>query len=130
MSHPDDNPSRHPQELHVERLRFLGEQDGPAERRLKETLTAFFKRDRSVDAAYLARIDFGNETPASVALCLRTRFGPDKGMVEKLGKFFADNFAVQEHMDIVFLHDRQECVLARMCNPFFVSPSPKGGLGV
>jgi len=107
------------EEVRVSEIRFLGEQDGPPERLLKERLADFFRRDRSVSRAYLARVDFGEGKDASVVLGLRTQFGPDKGMVEKVGTIFADVFNSKEHLDIMFLTDSQEAQLARACKPFF-----------
>jgi len=57
----------------------------------------------------------GKEGDASVVLGLRTQFGPDKGMVEKIGAIFASVFNPKEHMDIMFLTDSQEVQLAKAC---------------
>ena len=100
-------------------IRFLGAQDGIPERHLKERLADFFTRDKSVSRAYLARVDFGEGKVASVVLGLRTQFGPDKGMVEKVGAIFAQVFIVKEHLDILFLTDSQEARLSEVCPPFF-----------
>ncbi len=114
------NPSRKKsEEVRVREIRFLGEQDGPPERILKDRLADFFRRDRSVSRAYLARVDFGEGKDASVGLGLRTQFGPDKGMVEKVGTIFADVFNAREHLDIIFLTDNQEAELTKACQPFF-----------
>ncbi len=43
------------------RVQFLGEQDGPTEQLLKDRLSEFFKRDRSVLVAYLARVEVGGQ---------------------------------------------------------------------
>ena len=107
------------EEVRVPEIRFLGEQDGPPERLLKERLADFFRRDRSVSRAYLARVDFGEGKNASVVLGLRTQFGPGKGMVEKVGTIFADVFNSKEHLDIMFLTDGQEAQLTKACKPFF-----------
>ena len=107
------------EEVRVREVRFLGEQDGPSERLLKEKLADFIRRDRSITRAYLARGDFGKGRDASVVLGLRTQFGPDKGMVEKIGAIFASVFNPKEHMDIMFLTDSQEVQLAKACKPFF-----------
>jgi len=108
-----------PQKIYARSFRFLGEQDGPPERILKAKLIEFFKRDQSVRAAYLARTDFGEGSAAGVALCLRTQFGADKGMVDKIGAIFATVFNARMHLDIVFLIDDQEEALKRLCQPFF-----------
>jgi hypothetical protein len=114
------NPSRKKsEEVHVREIRFLDEQDGPPERLLKDRLADFFRRDRSVSRAYLARVDFGEGKNASVVLGLRTQFGPDKGIVEKVGTIFGDVFNAKEHLDIMFLTDSQEAELMRACRPFF-----------
>ena len=114
------NPSRKKsEEVRVREIRFLGEQNGPPEQLLKDRLADFFRRDRSVSRAYLARVDFGEGKEASVVLAARTQFGPDKGMVEKVGTIFADVFNAKEHLDIMFLTDSQEAELTKTCKPFF-----------
>jgi len=57
---------QHPQEIRVPQVQFLSEQDGPAEQLLKVRLAEFFQKDRSVHAAYLARVDIGGQTKHSV----------------------------------------------------------------
>lgn len=109
----------HPQTIHVPQLRFIGEQDGPSERELKERLTDFFQHDQSVRAAYLARASYGESSQVSVALCLRTQFGADPGMAEKIGRIFASMFGGQQRLDIIFPTTEQETALAKVCAPFF-----------
>ncbi len=112
-------PPTHPQTIRVPIIEFLGEQDGPSEKFLKERLSAFFGRDRSVRAAYLARVDIGGHT--TVALCLKTQFGPDHGLAEKIGTIFKTIFDAQTHMDIMFPDAEQEADLVKVCKPFFMS---------
>lgn len=110
---------RKPQEIRVLEIRFLGEQDGPPEQLLKNRLADFFRRDRSVSRAYLAQVDFGEGKDTSVVLGLRTKFGSDKDIIEKVGTIFADVFDGKEHLDIMFLNDGQETQLSKACSPFF-----------
>jgi uncharacterized membrane protein len=110
---------KHPLEIRVPRVQFLGEQDGPTEQLLKDRLSEFFKRDRSVLMAYLVRVDFGGQT--SVALCLKTQFGPDRGLAEKIGAIFKTIFNAQVHLDIMFPTASQEAELCKVCRPFFPS---------
>ena len=108
---------QHPQELRVPTLEFIGEQDGPSERLLKDQLRRFFERDKSVHRAYLAKVRIG---PADgVALCIRSEFGADRGMAEKIGTLFRGIFKFPEHLDIMFLRDAQEKELQQVCKPFF-----------
>ena len=104
--------------MRVPKIAFLGEQDGPTEQQLKDRLCEFFKRDRSVHAAYLARVDVGGQT--SVALCLKTQFGPDRGLAEKIGAIFKTIFNAQVHLDIMFPSATQEAELTKVCKPFFL----------
>jgi hypothetical protein len=46
-------------EISVPSLQFVGEQDGPAERLLKDRLTTLFCQDKTVRTAYLAKVDNG-----------------------------------------------------------------------
>ena len=122
MSPVKPSPRNHPQEMRVSEVQFFGEQDGAPERLLKGRLTEFFQRDRSVDRAYLAGTRL--EGQASVALCIKTQFGADRGLAEKIGAIFGMIFNAHEHLDIIFLSEQQECQLKRVCSTFFDS---KGG---
>jgi hypothetical protein len=67
----------------------------------------------------LARVDIGGQT--SVALCLKTQFGPDRGLAEKIGSIFKMIFNAEVHLDIMFPSAAQEAELVKVCKPFFVS---------
>ena len=60
-----------PAELGTDGLRFLGEQDGPLERILKERLVEMFRGEAAVSRAYLARADLGDGSGIHVVLGLR-----------------------------------------------------------
>jgi len=105
-------------------MRFLGEQDGPTERLLKDRLVRLFHDGSSVDRAYLARVDSGSETSVNVVLGLRTPHGVDKSLVEQVGSIFALIFSGSEHLDIVFLMAPQEAELSKVCNAFFEEDMP------
>lgn len=111
------SPPKHPVEVRVPKVEFTGEQEGPPEQLLKSRLTEFFQRDKSVLKAYLAKISIGKET--EVALCLKSQFGPDRGLAEKVGRVFQTIFNAKEHLDIIFLDSNQEEEVARVCKPFF-----------
>lgn len=107
------------EQIYAPKLYFVSEQDGPPERELKGRLAELFQRDQSIKTAYLARLRYGDQSPVTVALCVRAQFGFDHGVAEKAGRIFASMFGGHEHMDIVFLKDKQECELAKVCSPFF-----------
>ena len=108
-----------PKEIKVPELQFLGEQDGIPERELKVKLVDFFNRDRSVEVAFLAVVDYGANLGGSIALCLQSRFCPDRGLAEKIGMIFAAMFGNHEHLDIVFLSAEQVIALEKVCRSFF-----------
>ncbi len=114
----------HPEKVNVPQVRFICEQDGPPERELKIRLVDFFQRDRSVKMAYLARVTYGDASRLGVALCLRTQFGADPGMAEKIGRIFASMFGRSQHLDIVFITPEQEASLVGVCRPFFTAEAP------
>jgi hypothetical protein len=119
MSRVKPSAPNHPQEMRVSQVQFLGEQDGAPERLLKGRLIEFFERDKSVHRAYLARMSL--EEQASVALCVKTQFGADRGLAEKIGAIFGRIFNSLEHLDIIFLSEQQESQLKRVCSTFFDS---------
>jgi hypothetical protein len=59
------------------------------------------------------------ENQSGVALCLKTQFGPDRGLAEKIRAVFKTIFNAHEHLDIMFLSSRQEAEVALVCKPFF-----------
>jgi hypothetical protein len=137
---PSEASPRKVEQLRVPKVRFVGEQDGPPERLLKDRLTHLFRHDKTVSTAYLARVDYGDGN-IGVALGLRTasRVGPWRGWsgivgailgsrtksdltaqtARDVGKVFAAIFAGKEHLDILFLSDEQEAQLTQVCGAFF-----------
>jgi hypothetical protein len=109
------------EELGVGKVRFLGEQDGPAEKFLKDQLIALFGGTASVMRAYLARVNLGGGTGVSVILGLRTQHGADKALAERVGSIFGSVFSATEYLDIVFLTGEQETELAKVCKAFFTT---------
>lgn len=100
----------------AERIRFVGEQDGPSEQGLKLVLADMFARTR-VQRAYLARVDYGDPGAYEVALCLRG--AEDPGLLEGISRQFASLFGSEVHMDILFLDDELEAELRTVCSPFY-----------
>lgn len=100
-------------------LRFLGEQDGPAERELKVLLTALFQRERSVQMAYLIRADCGTGTRRRPVLGVKANLLFRAELVQTIGQIFASVFIDQEHLDIVLVHGKLEEQVSTICAPFF-----------
>lgn len=105
------------QELQVLEIEFVGEQDGPPERLLKERLSELFVVDRQLERAYLARVRYAGES--GVALCLRNADEQNPKLAEAVGAIFGSIFGVHEHLDIVFVSEGQESGLRSVCRPFY-----------
>src|SRR4030095_1933756 len=105
--------------MQVAEVRFLGEQDGVPERKLKDGLTEIFREDKNVVSAYLSRVAYAGSSP-SVALCLRVqRGGKEDRLVHDVGKMFGNMFGRHEHLDIIFVSEAQESELAAVTPAFF-----------
>lgn len=112
-------PSRPPDEFRAQSIEFLGEQDGAPERELKGRLTRVFEHRADVSRAYLARVQYGSTVDCSVVLALAADARQAKDLVGEVGGVFAATFNSSEHLDIVFLSEEQEVLLAQVCDPFF-----------
>ncbi len=118
------SPSRNPEEISVPSVRFLAEQDGAPEQLLKRQLTELFRRHDHIQRAYLAQVNAGDQV--SIALCLKHLIGPDRDLVQQVGRIFSAVFNAREHLDIIFLNDEQESAIVKVCAAFFgESPSTR-----
>ena len=106
--------------LSTEDITFLGEQDGPAERRLKEALAVLLRLDATVTRAYLARVIYDGRTSGVMLGLLAGDEGESPKLAEQLGKAFAALFNTEDHLDIVFLSDELDAEISHACPPFFV----------
>jgi SseB protein C-terminal domain len=127
MSKPDQGLGAQSRDLRVQRVHFVGEQDGRPERELKGRLAEVLRGQSKVLRAYLARVAHGDRSPVVVALCIRTRSNPDAALLERLSEVFASMFSRNQHLDILFLDDVHEATLASCCKPFYVTaPRARG----
>lgn len=100
-------------------LKFLGEQDGPAAKRLKDALAMVLHQDLGVDKAYLARVLYDGKSTA-VILGLKTDDEVDsEKLVARAGKAFAAIFNAKTHLDIIFLDDAQNAEIGKVCPSFY-----------
>lgn len=98
-------------------LKFVGEQDGPRERRLKDALVPFFQGDGVVRSAYLAILETGEGR--SVGLCLKADPLPDESYPGRIAELFVRVMGPGGSLDVLFLQGDQETELARVCRPFY-----------
>ncbi|HEY2882413.1 MAG TPA: enhanced serine sensitivity protein SseB C-terminal domain-containing protein [Pirellulales bacterium] len=116
---------RPPEQWTAPVIRFVGEQDGVAERKLKEEFSALFEQNASVRKAYLARVIYEDGSNQHVALCLAAP--TDNQLNRAIGKIFGQMFNTKQHLDIFFLRDvNQESELSCVCRPFFEAETNDG----
>jgi len=115
-------PIAKPQRLTPQIVRFVGEQDGPAERDLKAQLVELLRGEPSVQRAYLALTEQGDGSTAHVTLCLRCSTNKeDRSLLTKLAQIFGNMFNSREHPDVRFLREGEERELCSVCTPFYSS---------
>ena len=111
--------SRPPQQLTVRVIKFVGEQDGPAERDLKARLVELFQREPTVRSAYLARADYRDATGIHVALCVKSSLDEHVPLKRKVTDIFSALFNTHEHLDVLFIRGDQEEELKQVCAAFY-----------
>ena len=100
-------------------ITFLGEQDGPAEQRLKEALAVLLGLGASVTRAYLARVAYNDKT-SGVMLGLLTNDDRDcERLAGQIGKTVAALFKTSADLDIVFLNNERDAEIRKACPPFY-----------
>ena len=100
-------------------ITFLGEQDGPAERRLKEALGVVLGLDRSVLRAYLARVRHDGKAESAMLALLTDDEQDSARLVAQAGKIFAALFNTRASLDIIFLTEAKDAEIRNVCSPFY-----------
>lgn len=126
MSWFKSKSTKHPEEIKVPKLRFLGEQDGvPGAGTKRRPREAFPVRSNYLEGLPCAGCLQRRITTGSCSLpSFRTWARPWSD--NKIGKIFASMFGSHEHLDIIFLDSQQEYELAKVCSPFFGNPKRDG----
>ena len=116
-----DRFRRRPVEVHHRpNIRFVSDQDGPAERELKDALRPVLAGTPSVVHAYLVHIDYGNPDAYDVALCIH---GPeDERLVRRVAETFAKLFGTDQHLDTMFLTPARQQEIVQVAAPFYTAP--------
>jgi len=105
--------------LSTEDITFLGEQDGPAEQRLKEALAVLLGLDASVTRAYLARVVYDDKSSGVMLGLLRDGGRDCEKLAGQMGRTVAALFNTSADLDIVFLNDERDAEIRKACPPFF-----------
>jgi hypothetical protein len=119
---PDKSGKQSPNEMESFRsldIRFIGEQDGSAERDLKALLVARFQADIHVTEAYLVRVRYAGAPEPQVALCLAAGDQVRSEITEAVGSEFRKMFKTTESLDILFLSKEQQDRIREVASPFY-----------
>ena len=100
-------------------ITVLGEQDGPAERRLKEALGVVFGLDRSVIRAYLAHVLHDGKNSGVMLALLTDEAEDSEKLVAQAGRTFAALLNTREDLDIIFLSAEKDAEISQVCRPFY-----------
>jgi hypothetical protein len=110
---------KHSEKLHILKVAFVCEQDGIPERDLKRNFVLLFKERDYVHSAYLARVRYNDSNELNVAFCVRMEWEDDPTLRKTIEEIFAAKFNQQEHLDIIFISNKQEDELKQVCRPFY-----------
>ena len=98
---------------------FLGEQDGPAEQRLKEALSVLLGLGATVTRAYLARVRYDDKTSGVMLGLLTDDERNSEKVAVQMGRTFEALFNTKTHLDIMFLDDERDSEIRKACAPFY-----------
>jgi hypothetical protein len=114
-----DKHPRAPQQLTPPTTRFVAEQDGVPERDLKACFVELFRKQPTVERAYLALTEHGDGRGVHVTLAIRCSSGEDPSLISRLANIFSSMFGSHEHLDMMFIREDQERELQAVCKPFY-----------
>ena len=98
---------------------FLGEQEGPAERRLKEALAVLLGLGATVTRAYLVRVRYDDQTSGVMLGLLKDDERNSEKVAGQMGRTFEALFNTKADLDIVFLDGARDAEIRKACPPFY-----------
>lgn len=106
---------------HVAKVKFLGEQDGPVERTIKEQWSAILSASPEIRRAFLVRASYEGSNEMHVVLALCSRAGADQTLLEALRVPYAAIFHRDCPLDMVFANASEESHIEKVCPPFYAA---------
>lgn len=106
-------------DIKVPDIKVLGEQDGPAERRLKEALAVLLGLGATVTRAYLARVRYDDKTSGVMLGLLTDDARNSEKVAGQMGQTFKALFNTKADLEIVFLDDARDAEIRKACAPFY-----------
>jgi hypothetical protein len=106
-------------DIKVPDIKVLGEQDGPAEQRLKEALAVLLGLGATVTRAYLARVRYDDKTSGVMLGLLTDDERNSEQVAGQMGKTFKALFNTKADLEIVFLDGARDAEIRKACPPFY-----------
>jgi len=107
--------------LHLAKVKFLGEQDGPVERTIKAQWSAILSACPEIRRAFLVRASYEGSNEMHVVLALCSRASADQTLLEALRVPYAEIFHRDCPLDMVFADSSQESHIEKVCAPFYAA---------
>jgi hypothetical protein len=107
--------------LHVAKVKFLGEQDGPVERTIKAQWSAILSTRPEIRRAFLVRASYDGSNDMHVVLALCSTASADSRLLEALRVPYAAIFHRDCPLDMVFADFTQESHIEKVCPPFYTA---------
>jgi hypothetical protein len=107
--------------VNVAKVRFLAEQDGPVERRVKARWLSILSSNPNIRRAFLVRASYEDPNDIHVVLALCSNARPDCTLIEALRVPYAEIFRSDCPLDMVFPSPAQESEIAKVCRPFYAA---------
>jgi hypothetical protein len=107
--------------LHVQKVKFLGEQDGLVERAVKARWSEILSAYPEIRRAFLVRASYEASNDMHVVLALCSNAGADQGLIEALRIPYAALFHQDCPLDMVFANAPQESLIEEVCAPFYTA---------
>ena len=104
----------------TQRILFLGEQDGPTKRALKNALNFYLNESGLVRAAYLLRVSFSEVSGVNIALAIYPKTDSASTIASGAAEVFKRLFNPTEHLDILFLDEELKSQADKVAKPFWV----------
>jgi hypothetical protein len=107
-------------EVRTPRVQFVGEQDGPVERRAKAEWVPILRANLIIDRAFLVRTIYMDNTQ-HVVLALCSGGAPDVDLVHKLRAPYAQIFSSDCPLDMASVSAAQKSEIEKVCPPFYIA---------
>lgn len=102
----------------VKKVRFLAEQDGPAERRFKDKISQLLKQLEEPVRAFLCQVQYEANLEVHVAVCVATRSLFRDKIKADIVNVFRGMFRSDIRLDFILLTVDQEKEISSVCRAF------------